>query len=90
MYRSRYGFAAGVIPWVFIVGLSIPTQAQERNAIEVLHSLPLDSLTGTVKVYRSHGHTDRAQRLQVWYTGALAFYEERLAQDFASRRSWRY
>lgn len=79
---SRGRLAAGGPAWLLVLALSVPTRAQERNAVDVLRALALDTLTGTITVYHSEGHGDRARRLQQWYAGAVVFYEDALAHDF--------
>jgi hypothetical protein len=69
--------------WLAVsMSVSKPLLAQERGALEVLRSLPLDSLDGTIRVYHSPGHTERAAALQRMYESALSFYRDTLNHPF--------
>jgi hypothetical protein len=61
---------------------SRPLVAQEPRALEVLRSLPLDSLDGAIRVYHSPGYAEWAATLQRMYEAALAFYRDTLDHPF--------
>jgi len=67
---------------ILLLTLCQPALAQERNAIDVLRGMSLDSLGGIVTVYYSDGYVDRARRLQQRYAGAVEFYRDTLAEEF--------
>ena len=72
--------AAGIL--ALSLALPISANAQERNALETLHNLPLKTLSGDITVYFSPGYEERAQKLQGWYQEAITFYEGTLSQHF--------
>jgi hypothetical protein len=72
------GLVATMIAVVLPVSPSDSLLAQERGALEVLRTLPLDSLAGTIRVYHSPGQAERAAVLQRMYEGALSFYRDTL------------
>jgi hypothetical protein len=65
-------YAAWLLCLCFLPSDALP----QRPAVEALRALPLDSLSGSVAVYYSPGHADRARELQTSYGAAVAHYQD--------------
>jgi hypothetical protein len=64
--------------------LALPARAtaQDRDPVAILRGIQLDTIAGEITVFHSRGYEERARDMQRLYEGAIAFYEERLGEDF--------
>jgi hypothetical protein len=74
--------SVGAAALLALLVMPAPVAGEDRDPVAILRGMQLDTLAGAITVFHSHGYEERARGLQRLYEGAIAFYGERLGEDF--------